>query len=251
MIVTTEAVLLRSHPYGESSLVLRFLTPELGAVRAMARGVRRGGGKGAAPPATFDRGRLELSYRENRELQSSRCFTVEIPGRTLAADVVRFAGASLLAEIILAAPTEEPSPELYRAVADALDRIAGGGREAIPGEIVAGGWGILGVLGFSPSVEECVRCGTPLDGGSMARFDPTAGGLRCPACGSDAAGPRVGPGGRRDLAALVGGEVPASLRRPTAHLRLLEAFAASHLELRRPLRSAPMLRDFFRAAEGA
>lgn len=249
MILTTEAILLRAYPYGESSLILRLLTLELGAVRAMAKGTRRGGGRGAATPSTFDRGTLELAYREGRDLQTVRDFRVEAPGRGLGADLPRFTGASLLAEIVLAAPSEEPSGELYATVTQAVDRLVQVDSEEVPGEVLGAAWGIFGVLGFAPNLEECVRCGVRLGGEETARFDAMAGGLRCPACGADAAGPRVGPGARRDLAALVAGVPPTPLRRPSGHLRLLEDFAVRHLELRRKLRSASMLRDVLRARE--
>ncbi|TVP80200.1 MAG: hypothetical protein EA352_00225, partial [Gemmatimonadales bacterium] len=84
--------------------------------------------------------------------------------------------------------------------------------------------------------------GQPVGEEDMARFDAGGGGLRCPACSTEGAGPRVGPGARQDLSALVRGEVPEDLRRPRGHLLLLERFALHHLEAIRPLRSAALLR---------
>ena len=250
MLVTTDAVLLRAHPYSESSLVLRFLTQDLGVVRAMVRGVRRAGGKGVSPPATFDRGGLEVSYRENRELQTLRSFAVEASGRRLGSHVLPFTGASLLAELVLAAPSEEPSAELYGALAGALDRLAEGKEgDGVVGEIFAGAWAILGALGYAPSVDDCVRCGEPLEDDAVARFDASAGGLRCPACATEAAGGRVGPGARSELRALLRSEAPARLRKPSGHLRLLEAFALDHLELSKPLSSAGMLRGLLTSSQ--
>lgn len=251
MIVTTRAVLLRAYPYGESSLVLRFLTADLGTVGAMARGVRRGGGKGRSPPATFDRGTLEISFRESRDLQGWRGFTVTGSGRGLGTDLARFAGASLLAELVLAAPAQEPSPELHETVVRSLNRLEETAKPSVPAELLAAAWGVVRTLGFTPSVRECVVCAGAIEAQGMARFDPVAGGLRCPVCASEAAGPRVGPEARRELLALVEGRVPETLRRASGQLRVLEEFVSTHLELRRPLRSVGMLRPLLRTGAPA
>ena len=76
----------------------------------------------------------------------------------------------------------------------------------------------------------------------MARFDFAAGGIRCPRCAHDQVGPRLGPGARAQLLALLGtGDPLPSLDRPRAHLRLLSDFVTWHLSAGRPLSSFEVL----------
>ena len=132
--VTTAAILLRAHPFSESSRVLRFYTRALGLVGVMARGVRRGASRGHGGGGAFSEGVAVLAVRDNRELQTLQEFA---PAKTrfgLARDVSRLAGASLAAELVLRHAGQEPHEELYSALSGGLDRL-----EGVPPEAVAGG----------------------------------------------------------------------------------------------------------------
>ena len=56
--VSTSAVLLRSHDYGDTSRILRFYTEAHGVLSVIARGVRTRSGKGTTALATFATGTL-------------------------------------------------------------------------------------------------------------------------------------------------------------------------------------------------
>ena len=179
--VTTAAILLRAHPFSESSRVLRFYTRALGLVGVMARGVRRGASRGHGGGGAFSEGVAVLAVRDNRELQTLQEFA---PAKTrfgLARDVSRLAGASLAAELVLRHAGQEPHEELYSALSGGLDRLEGVPPEAVLAELLALGWAIVQLLGFGPELEACVACGQPLEAGAMGWFDLQAGGVRVPA----------------------------------------------------------------------
>src|SRR5687768_2481008 len=112
-IVTTAAVLLRSHPCSETSQVLRFYTDSLGAVGVMGKGVRAGSGRGGTGLDTFAGGELTLHVKSTRDLQTLRQFVPTRARRALAADVRRFGGASVLAELVLRHALEDANPVLF------------------------------------------------------------------------------------------------------------------------------------------
>ena len=252
-----EGILLRSHAYSESSKVLRVLTPGRGVLPLMARGLRRKVGRGEGAVDTFDQVQIVYSFRPQRDLQTLTELHVLRSRQALGSDLLRFAGASLLAEMLLAHALEEGSPPLFLEVARSLDRLLDAESEQIAGVLISAGWRLLAYLGFAPELEACVRCGTGLDAvegtvatpaaarteeGILLRFSSLQGGLLCEECGHGSAGSRLGPGARDDLRRLLAGAPPTPLRGSPVHLSLLEAFALGHLAPRNAFRSVELLR---------
>jgi DNA repair protein RecO len=249
-LVTSPGILLRSHPYSETSRILRFLTPDHGMVSVVGKGVRASGGKGGTRLESFHEGTLTWSHRSGKDLHTLTEFQARGGRLPLGQDVRRFLGASLLAELLLAHALEGGDPDLYSWIREALRRIAGAEGDEVPGEILAGAWRTLAHFGFGPELERCVRCGSPVDGAEPdhPRFDLGAGGLRCGSCRGG--GPRLGPRARAHLRSLVSGEVPRPLPGVRAHFRILERYALHHLGERRPFRTFAMLSTCLGGEEG-
>ena len=227
--VTTPAVLLRAHPYSESSRVLRFYTRELGLVGVMALGARRGASRGRGAAGTFGEGMAVVAVRENRELQSLREFSPVKTRFGLAADVKRLAGASIAGELVLRHAGQEPHPELYDALSEGLDRLEDAPPGDVIGEVLALGWKMVHILGFAPELSACMSCGELLEDDDMGHFDLAEGGIRGPGCTASEGSRRVGPVARAQLRTLLLGEVPGNLLKPRAHLTLLDDFTAYHM----------------------
>lgn len=236
-VVSTPAVLLRSFNYSETSRVLKLYTRDLGLVSVMAKGIRRDGARGQAGLDTFSRGELTAYVRTTRDLQTFKEFSVEEAGAPLGRDVLRFAGASVLAEIVLLHAGPDPSPHVFDGLTNALRRIEAEPHCGIIGVVLAEGWMLVAALGYEPQIDLCVHCGRAPDASGVLRFDFAAGGVRCSECASDHSGPRVGPGARQQLAALIQGTPPEGLRKPRAHLRLLHDFVAYHISGSKPLKA--------------
>ena len=227
--VTTRAILLRTHPFSESSRVLRFYTRDLGLVGVMARGVQRGASRGQGGAGTFGEGVAVISYRENRELQSLREFAPSRAHMALARDFRRLAGASVAAELVLRHAGQEPHPELFDSLSEGLVRLEEGEPQSVIGEVLALSWRIVQLLGFGPELTVCTACGLAIQESEMARFDLEAGGIRGPGCPAAEGSRRVGPVARAQLASLLHGEVPRDLRGEHAHLSLLDDFTTFHM----------------------
>lgn len=247
-LITEEGILLRSHPYSESSRILRFLTPGYGILSVMARGFRKRASRGQGGVETFDGAVLVLNYRPERDLHTLRDLQPERSRRGLGRDLLRFSGASLVAELLLAHTLQEANPSLHARVATGLDAMETATPEALLGVVLSTAWQVLVEAGFPPVVEGCARCGDELPSHGLLRFSAAAGGLLCPDCGEGSAGARLGPGARRDLARLTAGDPPSSLRGSEAHLGLLEAHALHHLSPRKAFRSADLLRSLLQAS---
>jgi DNA repair protein RecO (recombination protein O) len=238
--VRTPAVLLRAHDYGDSSRILRFYTRDHGLVSVIARGVRGRSGKGAATLASFASGELSAFIKPNRDLHTMQDFNCARVRSGLPVEMLRFAGASAVAELVLAHTEQEPQAAVFDALEQALDRLEQTVRPELPGTVLASLWCITEAFGFAPQLDPCVRCDEPLGEGEIGRFDFAAGGVRCAECGEDAAGPRLGPGARAQLAQLLAGEVPEGFAHPRRHLALVSDFIAYHV-VSRPLKSLRFL----------
>lgn len=242
-VVSTPAIPLRRFPYGETSLILRFYARELGVVGVMAKGARKRGSRGTGVPETFARGVLTVYVKETRGLQTMKDFAPEKPRRRMGRDVLRFAGASVLGEVVMRHAGEEGNPGLFERLDRSLDRIEEAERDGLLARVLAEGWGLVGALGYRPVLDACVECGETLEEEAMGRFDFGAGGIRCPGCSEEGGGPRIGPAARGQLHALLDGKAVDGLRRPRAHLRLLSDFVTYHVSGSRPLDSFRVLLD--------
>lgn len=238
--VSTLAVLLRGHDYGESSRILRFYTEEYGLLSVVARGVRPRSGRGVTTVANFASGELTAFVKSHRDLHTMKDFACKQPRRGLGGDVLRFAGASAAAELVLAHAEQERHPGLFEALESALDGLEDAEPDDLPATTLAGLWTITAAFGFAPQLEPCVRCGSALGPDEVGRFDFAAGGIRCANCAEESAGPRIGPRAREQIAELVQGCVPKGLTHSRRHLRLISDFVTYHVASK-PLKSLTFL----------
>lgn len=241
--VSTPAVLLRAYAFGETSRILRFYTRDLGLLSVMARGVRARSGKGAATLQTFATGDLVAYVKPQRDLHTMKDFACARVRSRLGADVVRFAGASLLAEIMGVHTDQHPNPEVFGTLEESLDALEDASGDQAPWACLSGAWRLVAALGFAPELDGCVRCAEPLAATDTGRFDFAAGGLLCAGCAEGFAGPRVGPGARLQLRGLLAGGAPETpFTHPRRHLGILADFLACHVA-QQPLRSLRFLAD--------
>lgn len=250
-IVSTPGVLLRSFNYGETSRVLRLYTRDFGLVSVMAKGVRRVGARNRASFGTFSRGQITLYRKSTRDLQTFKEFAVEEGGRQLGRDVTRFAGASVLAEIVLAHGGPERNTELFARLTAGLRRIESEENRDVVTVVLSEGWMLVKALGYEPQLDPCVCCGLPLEGCGLGRFDFAAGGICCSACAVDVTGPRIGPRAREQLASLLDGVKLEGIDRRHAHLQLLHNFSRYHLSGPKPLQSFAFLASLTERNEDA
>ena len=239
--ITTPAVLLRSHDYGDSSRILRFYTRAHGLVSVVARGVRGKSGKGVATLATFASGDLIFYMKKNRELHNMKEFVCSRMRSELASKMLVFSAASAAAELVLSHAEADAQPRVFDTLEAGLDALCDTESPSLlPGTALSVLWTITHSFGFAPQLDSCVRCGESVLEDELGRFDFEAGGMRCMQCSEDSAGPRVGPIARSQLEDMISGQVPAGLSHTRRHLGLVSDFIAYHV-LSKPLKSLRFL----------
>jgi DNA repair protein RecO (recombination protein O) len=243
----TEGIVLRSMDLGEADRVLTVLTPRLGKLRVIAKGIRR--------PRSRLGGGLEPFSDVHLVMAIGRTFDVvtqaalEDPHLGLRNDLHSTAAAWYLVE--LADRFCEGSADSH----DAFVLLAQGlaALDAAPAEVsraVVARWfelHLLDAMGFRPELGRCLDCGAEI-GPDGNGFSPVAGGVIGPECLHVAQGARpVDPEAlkvmrhlqRTALADVLRLRVPAAVAREVE--RLLHATVSAVLE--RELRSRDFLEE--------
>jgi DNA repair protein RecO (recombination protein O) len=191
------ALVLRRHPYSESSLVVWALTRREGLVRLLARGAYRPRSRYYAVLDLFDE--LELAWRPPRTGDLGQLVEGRILRRRrgLTRDLERYrAGTTVLELAALGCRPGHPEARLFDLVSAALDALDEGTRppQAV---LVRFELEFLRSHGLTPALERCASCDreAPAEGSPpRVVFSAAAGGRLCRPCAAEqrAAGARVG-----------------------------------------------------------
>src|SRR5918996_1550894 len=122
-VVTTYAVILQTFKYSDTSKILRLITRSNGLQSVIAKGALRPKSPFGGVLEPFTEGTASFHAKENRDLHTLSSFELSRSRQRLGSDLIRFGGASLVAELVLRSGIEEPDPDLFDAVRAALDRI--------------------------------------------------------------------------------------------------------------------------------
>jgi DNA repair protein RecO (recombination protein O) len=229
-LVSTPAVVLRTYRYSETSKIVRLATRDLGVQSAIAKGVLRPRSPFGAALETLAEGTAQLYHKETRELQTLAAFDVIQLRRDLAGDLGRFAGAAALSEVMLKMAPPAPLPAAYETFTTGLDALA----QADSSDTDAVGarwlWLLVGVLGFAPQLDACVRDGNEVSG--TVAFSAAEGGVLCAGCAGLKPPTRLPPQAYSDLQALNDQQAPLpalDAAHAAAHRRLVARFIRHHL----------------------
>lgn len=226
--VSDEAIILQTFPYGDTSRILRLLTARHGLRSVMARGALRPRSRFGGVLEPFAEGIATLHLRDNRDLQTLTAFDLTRSPHLLGADLLRFAGASVLAEVVIRTGSEESQPDLFETVRAALERFRDVAGDALEPVVLSELWRLVDRLGFAPSLDACLDCGRPFRPDEVVRYDRGSGGARCEDCGPGAPGRDLPAHAREAILAFLAGRAPV-LERRAAHWQLLRRHLEHHV----------------------
>ncbi|MBM3945451.1 MAG: DNA repair protein RecO, partial [SAR202 cluster bacterium] len=176
----TEAVVLRHRPLGEADRLLVLLSPTMGKVRAVARGVRRSKSRMAGHLEPLNR--VSASLSEGRDLDIvTEAEAVDVYP-AIRRDLAKLSAAMFVAELVDGFSADHsPGQAMYRLLTNALDAMEGA---KSPMQLVRYfQTRLLGMSGFGPELRQCVSCHEALEPGDHV-FASSEGGVVCPSCRS-------------------------------------------------------------------
>ena len=177
-VYKTEAIVLKRTNMGEADSIITFYTPNLGKVRAIAKGVRRPKSKLGGHLDLLTQSSLLLAQGQNLDV-ITQCQTIEsfLPIRS---DLWRTSCAIYVVELVdqFTAEDVENYP-IYRLLQTTLLRLC----EAQSNELVLRYFELqlLRHLGYQPELYQCLNCKAPLALASNL-FSVSGGGMICHNC---------------------------------------------------------------------
>jgi len=174
-----EAIVLRTQKLGEADRIVTLLTRGHGRVRGVAKGVRKTSSRIGARLEPFSH--VDVQLYEGRSLDTvTQVESIASHGATLSSDYPRWtAGTAMLETAERLTPEErEPSVQQFALLVAGLRSLVAGAHD--PG-LTLDSYLLrsLAVAGWSPSFDECARCGAV---GPHRAFSVQGGGVMCSTC---------------------------------------------------------------------
>lgn len=177
----TEAIVLRSYPYGEYDRIVRFFTREFGKLAGIAKGAKNSRRRFPGTLEPWCLSRLDFSQTVPERLAFlEHCEPMDYFSG-IRADPVKNVYAACLGEMVEAFSPDRKRHETlfdtFRYFLVLVDR----------GNITASVLScfqirILALVGYAPALERCVSCRRSIDEGGNFFFVPEVGGIKCEPC---------------------------------------------------------------------
>ena len=125
-VETASGLILRTRPLTETSLIVHWLTPELGRIATVAKGARRPKSPFAGKLDLFYAADFSFSRSRSSDLHNLREVKLHQTHGAIREDIVILLQAAYAGNCIeLATDTETPLPEIYELVRDFLQVLCG------------------------------------------------------------------------------------------------------------------------------
>lgn len=186
MILSTEAIVLRTMKYSETSLIATLFTRDHGKMSVLAKGARRKNRPFGAALEPMNHVHAVIYHKPQRDLQLITQCDLVARYPAILADLDRMAIGMAAVELLhLSTGQDEAHPEVFELTLDlfkSLQDATHGHQKALYVYEIK----LLGLLGFKPSLRECVSCKKEIgliEGqmpGGMVRM--TGNGIACRNC---------------------------------------------------------------------
>jgi len=243
---TTEAIVLRTLDYSETSLIVWLFSRTHGRLHVIAKGARRPRSvfEGALEPLV--RGELSFYRKQGKVtgLDTAKEFDPLDRHTGLRRELPRLYSGLYLAELLIELSEEDaPAPDAFEAAAAGLADLTRAPGEALDAILLRTELALVRSAGLAPCLTWCAACGPSAGQVGEPWFSAPAGGVLCAThAGRDPAARQVSFGALSAFAELAAGQPIPVGKDVAGELRdLLDRFLYHHLGKR--LRLQPYLRS--------
>lgn len=181
-IQKSEAIVLKTHHFRETSLIVHFFTRDFGKIHGLIKGIRNEPQRYGGLPLSFSRNQIIFYERPQSDLHLVTQCDAEEGYAGIRTDLQKTHYAQYFIELLdCVTENNDKNEHLFELMAKALGALAQG---ITPSWYIARSFEIklLNLSGFKPRLDSCVHCqGAPLGQG---RFSALLGGILCGHCAS-------------------------------------------------------------------
>ncbi|MCM8770390.1 MAG: DNA repair protein RecO [Candidatus Omnitrophica bacterium] len=175
----TQALVLRTFDFRETSLIVSFYTKDFGKIHGILKGIRTEPDKFASTLEPFSHNEIIFYQKKNAGLHLVSACDLKNNFLSLRNDMYRFGHASFMMELLDAlTPLEDKNEAIFDLTMECLSHMDMNiNYEKIPTIYKIK---ILSLSGFKPHLNSCVCCNDRIL--SQSKFSNYLGGLLCPRC---------------------------------------------------------------------
>lgn len=178
----TRGIVLGRMNLGEADRIITLLTPDLGKIKAIAKGSRRIKSKLGGHLELFNQVDLVVAKGRNLDIVTGARLAAHYPSLVL--DPSRLGFAYLVAEMVGKLVDEgHEVKSLFKLVGDSLADLEKNSPDAVAELYLK--LNFLVALGYHPVVDRCVGCGRQLEASGQYWFNAALGGVVDSGCPSD------------------------------------------------------------------
>lgn len=184
MIVETEAVVLRTMDYGDTSKIVTLYSKKFGKIKVMAKGVRSQKNKFGSSLEPLTISSVVVYKKEQRDLHLLSKSEIALPLRLIQKDTDRlYTGLALIELINMIMHDEEENEKIFSLIVESLQTIDGATKNAV-NVLCAFMLKMFGAFGFGISLDQCIICGKPMadHSGPFALIRLSDGKIICHDC---------------------------------------------------------------------
>lgn len=175
MLLRTEAIVLRTMPYGEADLIVTFITSDFGIKKAFAKSPRKIKSRFGSSLEPLTHANVSFMGKEGAELPKLTQCDIVRPFQGLREGLRCFTLASSMAELLMVLlPEGLENRAAYDLFLNMLDRLE---RDCTRLTSLLFRVRLLALKGYAPSLSDCGRCG-----GKSIRFHVAHGAVICDPC---------------------------------------------------------------------
>ncbi|KPL01104.1 MAG: hypothetical protein AMJ91_01455 [candidate division Zixibacteria bacterium SM23_73_3] len=181
-ITKTEAIVLKSIKFGDTSKIATLYTKDCGKIKVIAKGIRKPKSRLAGALQTFSHIQIVFYKKRTSEIYLLSQSEIMKSYQSLYKDLNRYVFASAALELLDRLITgEESNPELFElalATLSFMERCPQGSMEKSFCSYVLK---LTHLLGYKPKFERCINCNKQVEG-KIVLFSPEKGGIICKRC---------------------------------------------------------------------
>jgi len=181
-ITKTEAIVLKSIKFGDTSKIATLYTKNYGKIKVIAKGIRKPKSRLAGALQTFSHIQIVFYKKRSSEIYLLSQSETLKSYQSLYKDLNRYVFASAALELLDRLITgEESNPQLFELILSTLSFMEICPEGSLEKSFCSYALKLAHLLGYKPKFDKCVSCNKHVEGESVL-FSPEKGGIICKRC---------------------------------------------------------------------